>query len=353
MLLRAMKVGILLSGQNKSHTSKPAATTDAAFAPATIPNAINPSPTSLCRSAIAGRTNIGVCSRDQLYQLIYKISQAADTLYRDFPWRNTTDPYAIWISEVMLQQTQTARVALRWQEWLEQFPTVDVLAQAQTADVLRAWQGMGYNRRALYVLKTAQIISAHGGVFPQTTAELVQLPGIGAATAAGICAFAWNRHCAYLETNVRSVLLHELFPHEDQVSDRELITFVDALCPDDAPRTSRALHTPRMWNYALLDYGVWLKQHVSNPSRRSRSYTKQSKFEGSHRQKRAALVRILLDSRAANDSHAMTTARACELLCDEEVRAGRSPVSEDYVEQLLCELRAQDFCTFCDGSWQV
>ena len=144
-------------------------------------------------------------------------------LYRDLPWRRTYDPYAIWISEVMLQQTQVSRVMDRWQRWLERFPTVDALAAAAPADVLEEWQGLGYNRRALLVHKASQLISESGGVFPHAVKELVSLPGIGPATAAGIRAFSWNLHGVYLETNVRAVFLHELYPDAEGVPDSEVI----------------------------------------------------------------------------------------------------------------------------------
>mgnify|MGYP000153643433 CR=1 FL=1 len=101
-------------------------------------------------------------------------------LYRDLPWRRTRDPYEIWLSEVMLQQTQVARVEARWVEWLDRFPSVFALAEAGTAEVLAAWQGMGYNRRALALKAAAeQIAFDYDGVFPTEVKELVALPGIG------------------------------------------------------------------------------------------------------------------------------------------------------------------------------
>ena len=236
-------------------------------------------------------------------------------LYRDLPWRRTRDPYAIWVSEVMLQQTQVARVDGRWQRWLERFPTVDALAAADAADVLEEWQGMGYNRRALALRSAAEAVSAAGGVMPRDAGGLVALPGIGPATAAGIRAFAYNEHAVYLETNVRSVLIHELFPGVDGVSDKELVPIVDATCPaDDSDPTD----DPRTWYYALLDYGSHLKRTVGNPSRRSKSHVRQSRFEGSHRQKRAMAVRVLLAHRHAHPCvgpHAPKTSLFERALC--------------------------------------
>ena len=153
-------------------------------------------------------------------------------LYRDLPWRNARDPYEIWLSEVMLQQTQVARVEQRWGAWLERFPSVEALAAAPVADVLAAWQGMGYNRRALALKSAAQqVVDQYGGVFPQDTEALTALPGIGPATAQGIRSFAFNLPGVYLETNVRSVFLHAFFPDAVGVPDRELVPLIAANCP--------------------------------------------------------------------------------------------------------------------------
>lgn len=225
----------------------------------------------------------GGLSRDAFVE---KVRAEGERLYRDLPWRNLDDAYAVLVSEVMLQQTQVARVGKHWSRFMGMFPTVDALAAASTADVLAQWQGLGYNRRALALKRAAETCSAeHGGQLPDTAEELQALPGIGPATAAGVMAFAYNRPGVYLETNVRTVFLHELFPDREKVSDRELWPLVADTCPaDDA----------RAWYYALLDYGAHLKSVVANPSRRSAHHTRQSTFEGSRRQKRAELVRVVL-----------------------------------------------------------
>ena len=266
-------------------------------------------------------------------------------LYRDLPWRRTTDPYAIWISEVMLQQTQVSRVDGRWQRWLERFPTVDALAAAQTADVLGEWQGMGYNRRALSLLRAAQMVSESGGRMPHEVAALVSLPGIGPATAAGIRAFAYDLPGVYLETNVRTVFLHELYPDAVAVPDKELVPLVEATCPREA---SNPKDDPRTWYYALLDYGAYLKKTVPNPSRRSRTHVRQSRFEGSHRQKRAMVVRALLAHRS---SGGVSAALVTEELSAQEVAAGREPVDERGVLELLQELSREGFCHEEEGFW--
>lgn len=260
--------------------------------------------------------------------------------YRDLPWRHTRDPYAIWISEVMLQQTQVTRVDGRWQRWLERFPTIEMLSQADKADVLEEWQGMGYNRRALSLLKAARMIVDGGTGFPRDKRELVNLPGIGPATAAGIRAFAFNLPGTYLETNVRTVFLHELFPKQKDVPDKLISPLVEASCPQDDPRG---------WYYALLDYGAWLKRSVPNPSRRSRSHVRQSSFEGSHRQKRAEVVRILL----AAKSGGATVQEVATSLAYAEQKAGRSSIEPAYAEALLEELAKEGFCSQVDGRWHA
>ena len=269
-------------------------------------------------------------------------------LYRDLPWRRTRDPYEIWISEVMLQQTQTTRVDGRWQRWLERFPTPSALAAAEPADVLEERHGLGYNRRALALHRAAQAVTALGGELPAETAALEALPGVGPATAAGIRAFAFDLPSVYLETNVRTVLLHELFPDEERVSDRTLVPILRETCPADA---SDPADDPRAWYYALLDYGAYLKRTVPNPSRRSASHARQSRFEGSHRQKRAELLRVLLAHRGEPGGVGLSA--ICEELASVEEKAGRRPISASEVEALLGELSREGFCRPGDGAWHV
>ena len=302
----------------------------------------------------------------ELRAFVEFVAKKGRELYRDLPWRRTYDPYAIWISEVMLQQTQVSRVDGRWQRWLERFPTVDALAAAAPSDVLEEWQGLGYNRRALSVHRAAQAISEAGGVFPQDPKELVKLPGIGPATAAGIRAFAFNLHGVYLETNVRTVFLHELYPQAEGVPDSELVPLVELTCPasvedavdavaagadaavNTAAETDETELTPRSWYYALLDYGAYLKKTIPNPSRRSKSHVKQSRFEGSHRQKRAELLRVLL---AHKDEGGAVFETLHQELCQIEVNAGRETLDEQVTLGLLEELAKEGFCQKNDEYW--
>lgn len=295
----------------------------------------------------------GAALTPELRAFVEFVAKKGRELYRDLPWRRTYDPYAIWISEVMLQQTQVSRVDGRWQRWLERFPTVDALAAAAPSDVLEEWQGLGYNRRALSVHRAAQAISEAGGVFPQDPKELVKLPGIGPATAAGIRAFAFNLHSVYLETNVRTVFLHELYPQAEGVPDSELVPLVELTCPAsiagaaDAADAATEL-TPRSWYYALLDYGAYLKKTIPNPSRRSKSHVKQSRFEGSHRQKRAELLRVLL---AHKDEGGVEFETLHQELCQIEVNAGRESLDEQVTLGLLEELAKEGFCQKNNEYW--
>lgn len=290
-------------------------------------------------------------------------------LYRDLPWRRTRDPYEIWLSEVMLQQTQVSRVETRWSEWLDRFPSVFALAEAGTAEVLAAWQGMGYNRRALALKAAAeQVVSVYDGVFPTGVKELVSLPGIGPATAQGIRAFAYGLPGVYLETNVRTVVLHHLFPDVVSVPDKELVPVVEATCPaPPGPGTGRDLgevhpegpyavpqdeeDDPRSWYYAMLDYGAYLKKTVPNPSRRSKAYARQTKFEGSRRQKRAEIVRQLLDAQKRGEGLGVSSIHAS--LCEVERRAGRPEVAVDLVASILSDLAREGFCVDSDGIWRI
>jgi A/G-specific adenine glycosylase len=205
---------------------------------------------------------------------------------RKLPWRDNTNPYWVLISEVMLQQTQVARGLVKFPEFISRFPDLTSLAQATTAEVLTAWQGLGYNRRALYLKRTAEIISKfHDGKIPNDIEILKRFPGIGPNTAASILTFAFNEPCVFIETNVRTVFLDRFFPNEENISDAQLMPFiVEALDKKN----------PREWYWALMDYGTFLKKEQGNSSRRSRHYTKQTKFEGSLRQLRGHVVRLFL-----------------------------------------------------------
>lgn len=206
----------------------------------------------------------------------------------ELPWRLTHDPYRILVSEVMLQQTQVSRVLPRYESWLERFPSADALAAAPLEIVLESWQGLGYNRRAIALKRACEAISVdHDGIVPREREALLALPGVGPSTAAGVRVFAYGEPDIYLETNVRAVMLHHFFEDRDGVKDRELLPIVEATLDRTDPAT---------WYQALLDYGVYLKRTLPNPSRRSAHHARQSAYEGSRRQKRARLLESVLDA---------------------------------------------------------
>lgn len=205
----------------------------------------------------------------------------------DMEWRLRFDPYRIVVSEVMLQQTQVPRVAVMYPAFIEKFPDFASLAAAPQAELLAAWQGMGYNRRALNLQKLAiRVQEEFGGILPEDPKTLATLPGIGPATSCSIAAFAFNRPVVFIETNIRRVFIHYFFSDTAVVDDRDLFPLVEACL---LPGRSRE------WYWALMDLGTALKTSVPNPNRRSRQYVKQSAFDGSDRQIRGALLRLLLN----------------------------------------------------------
>lgn len=227
-----------------------------------------------------------------------RIEQFRETVWRFYrehgramPWRETTDPYAILLSEVMLQQTQVPRVTEKYTAFLSRFPSLEELAAAELSDVLAAWQGLGYNRRAKHLQESAKRIrDVHGGTIPADPEILETLPGIGPNSAGSIAAFAYNRPVVFIETNIRRALLHFFFADAEQVRDAALLPYVsDSLDRDN----------PREWYYALMDYGADIAKRIPNPNRRSAHYTRQSPFENSNRQVRGRIVRLLSAQKSA------------------------------------------------------
>lgn len=200
------------------------------------------------------------------------------------PWRKTRDPYKILVSEVMLQQTQVPRVVEKYKEFLNLFPTVHVLANAKLSEVLKAWSGLGYNRRAKYLHDAAKAITAeYGGSIKDATAAK-KLPGMGPYTKAAVRIFAFNEPHTVIETNVRAAYIHHFFSDKEHVYDKEIVPYIEK---------GTEGQDPREWHWALMDYGVHIKKLHKNPARKSKSYARQSKFEGSMRQVRGAILRAL------------------------------------------------------------
>ena len=207
---------------------------------------------------------------------------------RELPWRQGSDPYRVLVSEVMLQQTQVERVIPKFLAFVDRFPDLQTLANAPLPELLVFWQGLGYNRRALNLQRAARmIVEQWDGRVPDDPVLLQQLPGIGPYTAGAVCAFAFNQPQLFLETNIRAVLLHFFFAGQRGITDKQLLPVVEAVLD----RTN-----PRDWYNGLMDYGSDLKRRFPNPTRRSRHHTTQSRFEGSDRQIRGAILRLLLGS---------------------------------------------------------
>jgi len=202
------------------------------------------------------------------------------------PWRKTTNPYRILVSEVMLQQTQVERVVPYYERFLKTFPTIEVLAEAPLKEVLTAWQGLGYNRRAKMLHEAAKVVVRnYKGKMPIDATILVTLPGIGPYTANAVAAFSANSDSLFIETNIRTIITHHFFPKQEIVSDKEVLQVLQKVYP-----TGRA----REWYAALMDYGSHLKRNGVRINAKAKGYVKQSTFEGSKRQARGEILKSLL-----------------------------------------------------------
>jgi A/G-specific adenine glycosylase len=190
---------------------------------------------------------------------------------RDLPWRRTRDPYAILVSEVMLQQTQVERVVPRYLSWLERWPTAQALADASTADVIREWQGLGYNRRAVALKRAAEVVAARG--WPD---DLSELPGVGPYTAAALANFAFGRPVLPVDTNVRRVQ-ERTGAQFGPVAAQALMDLGATICLARIPRCGACP----------------LAADCPSRGRRYEPLRRQSRFQGSFRQRRAATLRLV------------------------------------------------------------
>lgn len=238
------------------------------------------------------------------------------------PWRlpeadGSFSPYKIVVSELMLQQTQVARVIPKYTAFIARFPDTQTLAQASLGDVLRAWQGLGYNRRAKYLWQTAQMVDDLK-YFPNTPKELVKLPGVGPNTAGAILAYAYGQPVIFVETNIRTVYIHHFFSGRTDVADKEIIALLDQTLDRENPRD---------FYWALMDYGTHLKSTVGNLSKASKHYTKQSRFHGSRRAVRGQVIRLL-------GEHSLPLADLAAVITDERLQSVLDElVSEGLVHQ--------------------
>lgn len=209
---------------------------------------------------------------------------------REMPWRiigsnDEIDPYMVLVSEIMLQQTQVSRVVPKFELFIKQYPDVASLAAAPLSEVLQLWSGLGYNRRAKFLHQASQmLVNDYTCHLPRTMSELIKLPGVGKNTAGAILAYAFNQPVLYIETNIRTVYIHHFFHDQQDVPDSAILAKLEETL--DSKR-------PREFYWSLMDYGSWLKKEHGNASRKSRTYSKQSKFIGSKRQLRGRVLREL------------------------------------------------------------
>lgn len=223
------------------------------------------------------------------------------------------DPYKILVSEVMLQQTQVERVIPFYKNFLKNFPTASRLADAPLSEVLKSWQGLGYNRRAkmLHVAAKELFVTRCDSV-----TELEKLPGVGPYTARAVVAFAYNQDVIVIETNIRTAVMHHFFPNKKKVSDTEIEKILTEALPKGKARE---------WYSALMDYGSYLKRSGISLNKKSALHAKQSKFTGSLREVRGAIVRFLAQKPTSQTnimklfdvSRRAQLLEALEVLCEE------------------------------------
>ena len=233
---------------------------------------------------IAGEKNLKTEAVCAFQKTVYQYYQRSA---RKLPWRETHDPYQILISEIMLQQTPVQRVMRKYGKFITIFPGFPSLAQAPLREILRIWQGLGYNRRALQLKQIGEIVVArYQGKLPRSLEALVRLPGIGRASASAILTFAFNEPTVFVETNIRVAFIHFFFQDRTDIKDKEISPLV---------ATTLDRSNPRTWYYALMDYGAMVKRRYQNPGRKSAHYQRESPFQGSNRQIRGMILRVLLE----------------------------------------------------------
>ncbi len=217
-----------------------------------------------------------------------KILEWYEKNQRSLPWRHNRDPYRILISEVMLQQTQVARVIEKYQLWMHSFPTIQELANASTRDVLSHWSGLGYNRRALFLHRLAkELVETYDGKFPESEKVLLSLPGIGKYTARALLCFAFDQQIAVVDTNIKKIILTQ-FPQAKDVSEREIEEIAGSLLPE-----GKAYE----WNQALMDYASMELKNIAHPR-----VAKQKPFQQSDRLYRGEILRILLKNSSLSEN---------------------------------------------------
>lgn len=230
---------------------------------------------------------MNVAEQERFKQHIWEYYQVHGR--HNLAWRLNTDSYSVVVSEIMLQQTQVARVIDKYDEWMMAFPTWKDAAEASLQDILTVWKGLGYNRRGKYLHDICRTVAHEfDSELPNDSAILSSWKGIGINTAGSIRAFAFNEPVVFIETNIRRVFIHYFCTQIDKdITDSELLSLIKATLDEN---------NPREWYWALMDYGSHLPKLIPNPNRKSAHYTKQSKFEGSSRQLRSQILQAVVES---------------------------------------------------------
>lgn len=257
---------------------------------------------------------------------------------RALPWRRTRNPYRIFVSELMLQQTQVGRVVPKYREWLRVFPDWRALWSAPFPKVLRVWHGLGYNRRARFLKESAKIVvHAYRGALPSDVSELERFPGVGPYSARAVACFAFRRCEPFIETNIRRAVIHSFFPKKrTHISDAEILAVLRRV----EPRVRK-----REWYLALMDFGAGLSGSHENPNRRAESYRTQTRFGGSTRHVRAAIVTALLKKHRLSERGLLRILRS-------------DPLIAPYIEsgkwrEIFATLEKDRILMYNNGQWRI
>ena len=282
------------------------------------------------------RYGLGAKGVDKFQQLILHYYRYRG---RKMPWRETSDWYQVLVSEFMLQQTQVSRVLPKYASFLEQFSSPKQLADASIAELINAWQGLGYNRRGLNLQRAAvRVLSEFGGELPGEVGDLLTLPGVGNYTAAALQAFVGNRPVVLVETNVRAVMIYFFPGILEEDSDGPLISEAAI-----ERMTARTLYErdARKWYYALMDYGAMLKANGFKSNHCLAGHIRQKPFQGSFRQVRGTLLKVLSGERKLAEKEL-----ARKVVENLDCKAGE-------VKKALSQLSSEGFIEKAGGSWSL
>jgi A/G-specific adenine glycosylase len=235
---------------------------------------------------LARKVSSQINSRNISQEKINRFQKKVFSYYRknrrELPWRNTTDPYKILLSELMLQQTQVNRVILYYEKWIAKWPTIHDLSVVPIAEVLQMWMGLGYNTRAVNLHKAARkIVTEFDNDVIEAMKQYKEIPGVGRYTSQAVQIFSTNADLVTVDTNIRRIFIKE-FNLSEKISDKELWLLAERCLP---------IGKSRVWHNALMDYGAL---HLTSKKTGIKPKTQQSRFEGSDRQIRAKILRYLL-----------------------------------------------------------